>query len=436
MGGVDTLIPQTVVPGQTVDLGVNLTAPNLAGSYRGYWDLKDASGNHFGIGLTYNRPFYVDIKVSGSSTTPSTVLDFVSNVCTAQWFSGAGALPCPGSDGDTRGFVLPMASPTLENGTSDPRGGLVTQPQNVFNGFVQGVYPTFTVQSGDRFQATLNCQYGAVDCFVIFRLDVLFPGGATQNFLSIGERYDGLYYPADVDLSSLAGRDVKFILTVLANGDATGDRALWVAPRIVRTQGGGAAPSVTPTQGSSGPTFTPTSVPPTFTPTAIPPTFTPTPVPATPTATPVASGWKLYQNTKYAFAFQIPPDATISSQTDNSGRVYLPIAPGTNLREKYLDVTVVEGATACKSPYTNPMASTQNVTINGIAFLKEASSEGALSNLYDWTAYSTVKGNACISMTFILHSINPGVYETPPPVFNVAAESAVFSTIMSAYGNQ
>ena len=444
MGGVDTLIPQNVVPGQTVDLGVNLTAPPVAGSYRGYWDLKDASGNHFGVGLTYTRPFYVDIKVSGSTTTGTTVLDFVTSICTAQWFSGAGALPCPGSDGDARGFAFPMTSPTLENGTSDPRGGLITEPQNVFNGFVQGVYPTFTVQSGDRFQGTLNCQYGATDCFVIFRLDVLFPSGATQNFLSIGERYDGLYYPADIDLSSLAGQNVRFILTVLANGDATGDRALWVAPRIVRTQGG-TSPTLTPTLPPPGPTSTFTPVPPTSTFTPVPPTstFTPvpptstfTPVPATPTVTPYASGWKLVLSTTYAFAFQVPPDANISSQSDTGARVYFPIIPGTNLREKWLDMAVWEGLAECKAPQSNPVEPKENVTFNGVQFLKEITSEGAAGNRYDWVSYSTRKGTACINLTFYLHSLSPGAMETPPPLFDPVAESAVFSTVMSTYGNR
>ena len=66
MGGVDTLIPQTVVPGQTVDIGVNFTSPSLAGTYRGYWQLKNASGALFGIGSTFDKPFWVDIVVSGS----------------------------------------------------------------------------------------------------------------------------------------------------------------------------------------------------------------------------------------------------------------------------------------------------------------------------------------------------------------------------------
>jgi hypothetical protein len=243
MSGIDSvLIPQTVVPGQTVDLGLNLAAPSLAGSYRGYWQLKNAGGALFGIGTNADRPFYVDIKVVGStSVTPA--FDFVSNVCSAQWSSPVGSLPCPGTDGDARGFVLSVGAPRLETGATDPRPGLITFPQNAFDGSIQGIYPVFRVQSGDRFQATVNCEFGASDCFVLFRLDYQIGGGSVQSFWSIAERYDGLYYPVDIDLSSLAGQDVKFILTVLANGSANGDRAVWVAPRIMRSGasvGGGA----------------------------------------------------------------------------------------------------------------------------------------------------------------------------------------------------
>jgi len=266
MGGMDTLIPETVVPGQTVDVGVNLTAPSLAGSYRGYWQLKNASGALFGIGTTYDKPFWVDIVVSGSSPGGTTAFDFVNSVCTATWTSGAGVLPCPGTDGDTRGFVLRVTSPRLENGVTDTRPGLLTFPQNTSTGYIQGVYPAFAVQSGDHFKATLNCEYGASDCFVIYRLDYRIGGGALQTLGTFGERYDGLYYAADIDLTALAGQNVNFILTVLANGSAVGDRALWVAPRIVRGSSiGGSSlslpePTTLPVTEAAvtGPTDTPT----------------------------------------------------------------------------------------------------------------------------------------------------------------------------------
>jgi hypothetical protein len=36
-------IPTNVGPGQTVDLAVNMTAPNQSGHYRGFWKLRNAT---------------------------------------------------------------------------------------------------------------------------------------------------------------------------------------------------------------------------------------------------------------------------------------------------------------------------------------------------------------------------------------------------------
>jgi hypothetical protein len=53
-------------------------------------------------------------------------------------------------------------------------------------------------------------------------------------------------------LSALAGKKVKFTLTILASGSATGDRALWSQPRIIRA--GTISPTPSPT--TSAPTDT------------------------------------------------------------------------------------------------------------------------------------------------------------------------------------
>ena len=72
MGGAESqTFLKEVKPGQTVDITVTLTAPNTAGSYRGYWMFKNASGQLFGIGSQYNKPWWVDIKVTGSSGGPT-----------------------------------------------------------------------------------------------------------------------------------------------------------------------------------------------------------------------------------------------------------------------------------------------------------------------------------------------------------------------------
>jgi photosystem II stability/assembly factor-like uncharacterized protein len=254
--GAPTLVnlPSTVAPGQTVDIVINAVAPSTPGPHRGDWILRNPSGALFGMGANGANPIWLQINVTGSAPTVGSGYDFVANTCTAQWKSGAGNLPCSGTEGDAKGFVLNPNAPKLEDGTISSSPGLLTMPQSKFNGYIQGTYPTFTVQPGDRFQALVGCEYGA-SCYVTFRLDYLTPGGKTIVFWQWKEKNEGRYYSADVDLTPLAGQSVRFILTTLATGSPTGDRALWGAPHIARA--GGAPPTITP----APPTVTPTPGP-------------------------------------------------------------------------------------------------------------------------------------------------------------------------------
>lgn len=306
MGGPDSaLIPTSVAPGQTVDITIPLTSPTTAGTYRGYWKLKSNTGVPFGIGTGGTKSFWVEIKVTGTGINPGTATktntpgtpatpvtpatplpgtsyDFVANVCAATWYSGAGQLPCPGTSGDAKGFVLITSPSKLENGTTDNRSGLLTHPQNINNGYIQGIYPSYLVKSGDRFRATVGCEHNATSCYVVFRLDYSLSGSTSiQTFWAFVERYEGQVYNVDIDLSSLAGQNVKFALTVLATGSPSGDRALWTAPMIYNasssaptsTVAPSATPTVTLTNTSPAPTDTEA---PTSTPTETP-TETPTP---------------------------------------------------------------------------------------------------------------------------------------------------------------
>lgn len=411
---------KNVAVGETVDISMDMVAPTAAGTYRGYWMFKNASGALFGIGAQANKPWWVEIKVTGGPTAtphtatatstqsgpptstptslPDTGYDFIAQTCAATWFSGAGALPCPGTSGDAKGFVLKSPNPSTEAVQNDPRGGLIVVPQNKQDGYIQGIYPAFRVQNGDRFQATIGCESGATNCYVVFRLEYQAGSDPIKTFWGpFLERYEGNVFNVDVDLSSLAGKDVKFILTVLSAGSPVGDRAVWVGPRIFR-----------PSSGS-------------------PPTATPT-LTQNPT-----SGWENYLNTKYGFVFKYPNGSSISNQSDNGARIQLPYTSGTNLLEKYLDVRVVEGASPCKSPDIEPPTTTETVTINAIQFLKESGEGAAAGNRYDFVAYSASANNNCVSLTFVLHSANIGNYATPPPEFNQAAESAVFDLIVSTF---
>ncbi len=256
-------LPGNVNPGDTVDISVNMTTPNNNGHYIGYWKLRDASGVLFGIGADASGAFWVDVNVSGPVYT---AYDFTANYCDATWDNNNINLPCPSSQGDSNGYVINLIHPVMESGKTEDEAGLLAVPKNTWNGLIRGTYPAFNVQSGDHFQARVNCQYQAYPCDVFFRLDYQTGSGAIHTLGQWHEIYDGLFTPVNVDLSSLAGKNVKFMLVVTANGSPNQDYALWVGPKIVRP-------------GTPPPTSTPT-----LTPTA---TFTPTPTStSTPTDTP------------------------------------------------------------------------------------------------------------------------------------------------------
>lgn len=261
----------SVNPGQTVDISVNLAAPAAEGSYRGYWMLRNTAGTLFGLGAAAKDPFYVDIKVVGGMTT---VYDFATDYCKADWRSGAGDLGCPGNPNGKKGYAIKVDQPQLENGQKYNGAGILTVPENITNGNIQGYFQLFGVQKGDRFRAIINCEYLVTGCNIIFRLDYQIGNNQVQTIWQFAEAYEGQYYTIDTDLSPLAGNQVKFILTVLSNGPAENDRAIWVAPRIDRPSNL-VTPSATPTI-----TVTATGVPPTATGTA-----TATATPPTPTVT-------------------------------------------------------------------------------------------------------------------------------------------------------
>lgn len=235
MSGVsNTPLPVDVAPGQTIDLAMNFTAPFVEGDYRGNWMLRNERGELFGTTAANNRPFWVDIIVRAPAVS-GTVYDFVANVCSAQWSSGAGTLPCPGTNRDANGFVLRQTNARLEDGTTSFNPSLVTVPQSVNNGFIRAVYPSFRVQTGDRLQMIVSCESGATACGVLYRVDYQLADGVVRDFWAFGEQYDNRYFVVDLDLSPLAGQNVKIVFTILSLGDASNDRALWVNPRIVRT---------------------------------------------------------------------------------------------------------------------------------------------------------------------------------------------------------
>jgi len=222
-------LEENIDPGETVDVSVELIAPEKGGRYRGYWMLSNSSGEEFGIGANADDAFWVEIRVIESDEF---AYDFALNYCLARWSSDAGRLNCPGDVGDSDGFVILVDRPEIEIGRVENEPALWTNPEDEDDGWIIGEYPEFKVEEGDRFKAVVGCQDGAQDCDVIFQVSYRIGDGPVQIFWDSREVYDDSFTKVDLDLRPLAGQRVKFILGVLANGSPNDDEAFWLSPRI------------------------------------------------------------------------------------------------------------------------------------------------------------------------------------------------------------
>jgi hypothetical protein len=243
-------LPSSVPPGGTIEISVSLTAPAANGKYRQDFKLRSDTGFQFGTGSSHQYPLYASIEVihfyvltlaptidfGGIPFFPLevSVYNFASNYCSATWKNGGGALPCPGTTSDATGFVVRNDSPYLQNGTQYDGPALFTHPQWIDNGTIAGFFPGIDIQNGYKFRTTLGCGQGGNACEALVQLNYSSDGGPTTLLQQWVVKYGDAPIAVDLDLSSLAGHNVKFILAVAAKGTSAQDWVQWVSPRIVK----------------------------------------------------------------------------------------------------------------------------------------------------------------------------------------------------------
>ena len=233
MGGVPDAIG-TVGPGQEVDVSVSFTVPaTLSGTVRSYWRLRNTSGVLLPVQNGFQgKSFFVEVKVGLISSG----VDLHTRATEAVWVSGAGNLTFGGPDTNADGFAMYRNNQKVEDGTS-PSKVLEMYPQWVNDGVITGRYPVYTVRTGEHFKAKIGflangdgtCGAGNVKFQFNYR-----EGGVLHN-PALGEwteTCNGTLTSIDVDLSSIVGKNVEFVLAVLANGPATQDFAVWISPQI------------------------------------------------------------------------------------------------------------------------------------------------------------------------------------------------------------
>ena len=145
------------------------------------------------------------------------------------------------------------------------------------------------------------------------------------------------------------------------------------------------------------------------------------------------SDWEAYRNEPYGYEIRYPKDSQILAGHETL-TIYLAFAPATNLREKFLVITVRESAPQeCANPLPTIILDTEFVQVGGIEFRKEIGEDRAAGSTYESINYSTLRGNRCFGLSFVLHSVNPMNYDVPPPTFDREMESEMFMPILSTF---
>lgn len=238
MSGPESVSLNTFVrAGEAVDISLHLRGPKDLGFSSSSWMLMDEQGNIFGLGSEGMEPFKVDIDVVPRKIwTRSTLrLDIIRDYCDMVWESSNDRPLCaaPGHDYGVGSVNRYLEGAILEGPSEENEPLLVMIPSEGADGFISGRYPPIEVKQGDYFQGWVGCLDGSPWCSVTMELAYTVDGSPPKILASWEQYEDGAKDYAVVDLSSLAGRTVSFMLIVRNNGDSRDDRAFWLTPAIV-----------------------------------------------------------------------------------------------------------------------------------------------------------------------------------------------------------
>jgi len=226
--------PKQVKPGESIDISVSMIAPGTPGKYTAHFMLVDQNGNRFGPKSDGKGTFWANIE---SIRGTGVVFNFAAEACRANWVTNGSSDPlkCPGKTSDIgTGYVIAKANPIRESGGEENEPGLITRPDNTASGFITGRFPEIAIQSGDKFRATVQCEGGMDDCDIYFTLQAQAGSEPLMDLGTWHEVFDDHWTQVTVDLSSFAGSNVTFFLTVRNGSTAADNSGLWLNPIIYR----------------------------------------------------------------------------------------------------------------------------------------------------------------------------------------------------------
>lgn len=217
-----TVIP----PGGTATLTLNLRAPYAPGNQVGIWKLRDPSGMLFVPFNAAPEGLTVSINIIGS------IYNFLDNLCEAIWTIDGQPFECDTVSPDRNGSILADPFPMAEENVLRNEPAIALEFPANEHSVISGQFPAIEVHPGDHLHFMTTCGQDLPACDLTFEVGYLVD--STQGILgSWHELSDGKMQVVDIDLSSLSGQMVRFVLTTRTNTASLDNQGYWFLPVIL-----------------------------------------------------------------------------------------------------------------------------------------------------------------------------------------------------------
>lgn len=157
----------------------------------------------------------------------------------------------------------------------------------------------------------------------------------------------------------------------------------------------------------------------------------------------IPEGWTAFRDDAHGFALAYPGS---TAQPTMSGEAVLsltfPVDPSTNVVEKTIAVRIVPAGQPCASPLGSGFAPEEleptTVELGGLSWLRQTRSGAAAGMASTWVAYSTSRGDRCVSLdhtlrTFDPANLDPTRFPTPPVTVDRRSMSQDFEAIVATF---
>jgi hypothetical protein len=176
--------------------------------------------------------------------------DFTTYAHLATWSNSTGKVDYPIPSSSKSGSAFIEKTMALEDEKTHSTI-LATYPQQVDNGWIQGIFSEFytdartreaksrdlTIPKKAKFVAEVGFKKGALNTTgVRFVIGVIDPSGMVEFFPGIFATYDGVLDHYEVDLSHLAEQKRRIILKVEAEQASDQNWAVWLNPTIIQEE--------------------------------------------------------------------------------------------------------------------------------------------------------------------------------------------------------